>query len=101
MTEGAREQSQGIGRITHRTAAWLAWSLWAFCVIVMVLALPFHVLTSSGSQGWYSLVLYALFAVFSVLLPAVGALVVSRHPRNPIGWLFCATGLVTVVGIFA
>ena len=101
MTEGAREQSQGIGRITHRTAAWLAWSLWAFCVIVMVLALPFHVLTSSGSQGWYSLVLYALFAVFSVLLPAVGALVVSRHPRNPIGWLFCATGLVAVVGIFA
>jgi hypothetical protein len=35
------------------------------------------------------------------LLLAVGTLVLSRHPRNPIGWLFCATGLVAVVGIFA
>ena len=87
--------------MSARTAAWLAWSLCAVCVVVMVLTLLFHVLTPSGSQGWYSLVLYALVAVFSVLLPSVGALVVSRHPRNPIGWLFCATGLVAVVGIFA
>ena len=87
--------------MSGRTAAWLAWSLYAVCVVVMVLTLLFHVLTPSGSQGWYSLVLYALVAVFSVLLPSVGALVVSRHPRNPIGWLFCATGLVAVVGIFA
>ena len=87
--------------MSSRAASWLAWSLCVVCVVVMVLTLLFHMLTPSGSQGWYSLVLYALFAVFSVLLPAVGALVVSRHPRNPIGWLFCATGLVVVLGIFA
>ena len=98
--DGLRKQERAIGRVS-RLAAWLAWSLCAVCVVVMVLTLLFQVLTPSGSQGWYSLVLYAPFAVFSVLLPAVGALVVSRHPRNPIGWLFCATGLVAVVGIFA
>src|ERR687897_3951070 len=98
--DGLRKQERAIGRVS-RLAAWLAWSLCAVCVVVMVLTLLFQVLTPSGSQGWYSFFLYAPFAVFSVLLPAVGALVVSRHPRNPIGWLFCATGLVVVVGIFA
>jgi hypothetical protein len=71
--------------MSTRAAPWLAWSLAAVCVVVMVLTLLFDVLTSSRSQGWSSLALYGLFAVFSVSLPAVGALVVSRHPRNPIG----------------
>jgi hypothetical protein len=26
--------------------------------------------------------------------PAVGALVIARHPRNPVGWIFCAVGLI-------
>jgi hypothetical protein len=87
--------------MSTRAASWLAWSVAAVCVVVMVLTLPLIVLTPSGSEGEDSLVLLALFAVFSVLLPAVGALVVSRHPRNPIGWIFCGTGLVAVFGVFA
>ena len=87
--------------MSTRPVPWLAWSVAAVCVVVMMLTLLFHVLNPSGSQWGYSRALYALFAVFSVLLPAIGALVVSRHPRNPIGWVFCATGLVAVVGIFA
>jgi hypothetical protein len=67
----------------------------------MVLTLLVQTLTPSRSQGGPSLALYGLFAVSSVSLPAVGALIVSRHPRNPIGWIFCATGLVVVVGVFA
>jgi hypothetical protein len=62
MTERANEHFGGSGRM--RTAAWLAWSVAAVCVVVMVLTLLFQLLTPSGSQGAYSLVLYALFAVF-------------------------------------
>ena len=33
-----------------------------------------------------------VYAVYSVAMVAAGALVASRRPENPIGWLFCAFG---------
>jgi hypothetical protein len=33
--------------------------------------------------------------------PTIGALIAARHPRNPIGWLFLASGLVGAFGLFA
>ena len=45
MTEGAREQSRDIGGISRRTAAWLAWSLCALCVVLIALALLLDFLT--------------------------------------------------------
>jgi len=102
VTEGASEQEgQVVGGLSHRAAAWLAWSLAAVCVVIGTLALLFHLLTPSGSKGAFSLGLNALIAIFLVLYPVVGALVASRHPRNPIGWIFCGTSLVAAVGIFA
>ena len=42
----------------------------------------------SGSEGAevFFLLTFLTYAV-------VGALIASRHPRNPVGWLFCAVGL--------
>ena len=48
MTEGASEQSRGIGRISYRAASWLAWSLWALWVVCVVLAVLLYFYTSSG-----------------------------------------------------
>src|SRR5207253_1351946 len=31
----------------------------------------------------------------------IGALVASRRPENAIGWIFCATALLNVAGLFA
>ncbi len=45
-----------------------------------------------------------LFTVLTVLIltfPTVGAIVASRRPENPIGWIFCAVGLDFGVGTFA
>jgi hypothetical protein len=41
-----------------------------------------------------------LTGVLSLAYPAVGALIASRLPRNPIGWLFCAVGLLYLVQRF-
>jgi len=42
--------------------------------------------------------LYPLYAILtgivSLVYPTIGALIVSRLPRNPIGWIFCGVGLL-------
>jgi hypothetical protein len=36
----------------------------------------------------------------AVFYPTVGAIVASRRPENPVGWLLCLYGLVTSIGYF-
>ena len=66
----------------------LAWSLAALSVVLVVTGLAGSLLAlgQSDSQGglpphlWFSPLSTVTFAL-------VGALVASRHPRNPIGWM--------------
>jgi hypothetical protein len=45
-------------------------------------------------------VIDVLFVLGFVVYAAVGALIAARHPRNAVGWLFCAFGvLYPVVGL--
>jgi len=69
---------------------WLAAALFAATAVFEVAA----VVLSWGLEPLYDTVLYALYAV---VLAGAGALIASRHPRNPIGWLFIATGLLNGV----
>ena len=84
--------------MSSRGTSWLAWSLAALSVVMFVgsaalwvLAHSTHVprsldadLTTGGLLG------QALFLVF----PLVGALIASRRPENPIGWLCLVDGLL-------
>jgi signal transduction histidine kinase len=89
-------------------AAWLAWSLCAACVALIALALLLIAVTDDvplGLPGERSgPVLTVLFAVLTGVLslayPTVGALIASRLPTNPIGWLFCGVGLLYAVRRF-
>jgi hypothetical protein len=78
--------------MSARTAAWLAWSLWAFCVPLATLS---GLLGSLGAaaQNRSDSGLSVLFAVLLLTYPTVGAVVASRLPENPIGWILCAGGL--------
>ena len=40
-------------------------------------------------------VLAVLMGLLSLAYPTVGALIASRLPKNPIGWIFCGAGLLT------
>jgi MFS family permease len=45
--------------------------------------------------------LVVLTDVLSLAFPTVGALIASRLPTNPVGWLFCGFGLLRAVQRFA
>ncbi len=85
--------------MSHRTAAWLAWSLWTGCVALLGLALLLDFLTGRvlppGPPGERPGPAFAvLTGVLSLAFPTVGVLIAARLPTNPIGWIFCGMGLL-------
>jgi hypothetical protein len=86
--------------MSHRTASWLAWSLWALCVALIALGVLLDFFTADVPlQPGERLLrlgpgLAVLTGVLSLAYPTVGALIASRLPTNPIGWIFCGVGLL-------
>jgi len=81
-----------------RAAAWLAWLLAGFSVAVLVASGVLDALTrparSPGDWFTASTVSDALYVLLFLAFPIVGALVASRRPQNPIGWILLADGLL-------
>jgi hypothetical protein len=89
-----------------RRAAWLAWSLAALSVALVVGGIVLSRAASStapdlpfgGETNDASVVANLVtLLTFSV----VGAIIASRHPRNTIGWLFCSVGVTIGLNSFA
>jgi hypothetical protein len=78
-----------------RTASWLAWSLAGLCVAMFLASIVLHVLAHSSQEPTSTGdTLSELLIFFSFLaFPMVGALITSRHPKNPVGWICLAVGL--------
>src|SRR5215211_3015845 len=86
------------------TATWLAWTLWVICLLLQTAVLIVAFLARSYSNPAETLPLFSsalLFLPLSFAFPTVGALIIARHPRNPIGWLFLSIGGAALVGGFA
>jgi hypothetical protein len=81
--------------MSTRASAWLAWSLAGHSVVMFVASIVLHVLTHPSQEATGAgdtlgeLLIYGSFLAF----PIVGALIASRHPRNPVGWICLAVGL--------
>jgi len=97
--------------MSARSAVRLAWWLWVACVGLIALALLLDFLQTKDilSDPWevrmHERSLYPLYAVLtgmlSLVYPTIGALIVSRLPKNPIGWIFCGVGLLYQLHHFA
>ncbi len=71
----------------------IAWANWVVVLLLGIVLIALSVVNRStpGNDG----VGFDVLALIpGVVTPTVGALVVARQPRNPIGWIFCAAGLV-------
>jgi hypothetical protein len=83
----------------------LAWFVLAVCVVLITLTLVLDFTTEElplDVGGFrYDPGFAVLTGVLSLAYPAVGALIASRLPTNPIGWIFCGLGLLYVTQRFA
>jgi hypothetical protein len=84
-----------------KRAARLAWSLWAICIALTLGAVALAIIDPSAPGE--STNRFARVSLVAALLayPTVGALIASRRPRNPIGWLLIVVGLGAAVSGFA
>ena len=90
--------------MSARSAAWLAWSMCAFSVALTLLYVLLDLLTPPIPMREFPhwLLGYAVFYTIGLLVyPTVGALVASRRPHNPIGWIFCGIGFLSAAQTFA
>jgi hypothetical protein len=84
--------------MTSRGTAWLTWSLAALSVAMFVGSVALWVLARSthvpSSWGANLTVGGLLGGVLFLAFPLVGALIASKRPHNPIGWILLADGLL-------
>ena len=84
-----------------RTAFWLAWSLATLSLVLCVAAVGLYLATlpvqppSSWGTGGLSAVLYVYLPFLA--FPLVGALIASKRPENPIGWICLAVGITWMI----
>ena len=84
--------------MTGRTATRLAWTLLGLDVALLIAAVVLENTTVQGDDD----VVFIYGGIALVLgYGGVGALIASRHPRNAIGWLFCAIATGFSVTAFA
>jgi hypothetical protein len=70
-----------------------AWSLWALTVIGLAIAMALP--SAEADEEVWSLVATLIFALS---FATVGALVASRRPDTPLGWIMCGAGFAYALG---
>ena len=85
--------------MSYRTAAWLAWAVWVLSIALTALALLLLALNLSHPNThiydyWFNNTTFVIAAT-------VGAIVASRRPENPVGWLLCLNGLTISISHFS
>jgi hypothetical protein len=99
VTEGASEHRRGGGGLSTRTAPWLAW---AVCALSLALtALTFLLIALDLSLNAPIYFYWFESTIIAVAYPVIGAIIASRLPAHPIGWICCAIGVLAAVQHFS
>jgi signal transduction histidine kinase len=78
--------------------AYLAWSLSALSIIIVIISFVLALYWSIASGDFRAFISHqALTPLITIAFTLIGALVASRHSRNPIGWIFLSVGILSAV----
>lgn len=89
--------------LTVRRVVWLAWGSAAACVVLSAAGLTLQLRAPEEALPGDEESLAALNVAFGLVLlvfTLVGALVASRRPRHPVGWLLLGIGVASAVTTF-
>jgi hypothetical protein len=79
--------------MNSRAASWLAWSLAGLSMAMFLASVALYVLARSAQSPGDRVTASDMLTYVPILaFPLVGALIASRRPHNPIGWLLLADG---------
>ena len=81
--------------MSRRAAPVVVWSLWAVEAAVVGAVWVGLVLDMGTSDGLSSDIAGSMFIL---VFATTGALVASRRPTNPVGWLMCLSALAFTIG---
>jgi len=79
--------------MSKRTAFWIAWFTWVLYLVIAIVTLLLQLKNAPSELPgdiFGALVLLAF--------ETVGALIASRRPQNPVGWIFCMGALLSILG---
>jgi hypothetical protein len=83
------------GRVSRRLVVLLAWALWLLAPLGLAAVAWFdHLLRQAGNSDLVTLDAVTVpHLVAALSATTVGAVLASRRPRHPVGWLLLAVGL--------
>ena len=87
--------------MSRRATSWLAWPLAGISLLLCAASIVLDVAARSvqpppswGTGGDSAVLVFVLpFLAF----PLVGALIASKRPKNPIGWICLAVGIISMI----
>jgi signal transduction histidine kinase len=88
--------------MSPQTARRIAWASALIAVCLVATGLILSLLAYVATSGALHLAPHQVFnPLITLSFSSVGALIASRHPRNPIGWILCATGFLSALDLLA
>jgi hypothetical protein len=88
-----------IDKRSRHTAAWFAWVVCALSLTLTALCFLLIALNVSWDVPAYAF--WPELTSLAVGYSVIGAIIASRLPNHPIGWICCAIGLIAAVDHFA
>lgn len=87
--------------MSQKTARRLSWSIAVLSLLLVMTGLVISILALIVSGRGVTFSHQFFTPLLTTTYCVVGALVASRHPRNPIGWIFCTIGFLSALNMLA